>query len=123
MSLKCSSRIIGVIGLSEIRLDEKVRESDVNIHGYNIYRNDHESNGGGVAIYVKESLHEPTVKVITDKLELIELEFNPIHAKPCVIISWYRHPASGADDVSFDYLRDLLKEADKEERKRNDSDW
>ena len=56
------------------------------------------------------------MKIISNKLELIELEFDPIHAKPFIIISWYRPPTSGADDVSFEYLRDLLKEADKEEK-------
>ena len=59
------------------RLDETVRDSDVNVHGYNIYRNYRDSNSGGVAIYVKESLPGPTVKIVTDKLEIIELEFNP----------------------------------------------
>ena len=86
------------------------------IHGYNIYRNDRDINGGGMALYVKESLPEPTVNIISDKLELIELEFNPIHAKPFLIISWYRPPTSGVDDVSFKNLRNVLKEADKEEK-------
>ena len=86
----------------------------MNIHGYNIYRNDRDSNGRGLAIYVKESLPELTVKIISNKLEVIELEFNPIHAKPFLIISWYRPSTSRADDVSFEYLRDLLKEADQE---------
>ena len=31
-------------------------------------------------------------------------------------ISWYRPPTSGVDDVSFENLRDILKEADKEEK-------
>ena len=47
-------------------LDETVKGSDVNIHGYNIYMNDRDSNGGGVAIYAKKSLLlEPTVKMIS----------------------------------------------------------
>ena len=71
---------IDIIGLSETRLDETVRDSDVNINGYNIYRNDRNTNGGGVAIYVKESLSEPTVKIKSDKLELVALEFTPNHA-------------------------------------------
>ena len=73
---------IDIIGLSETRLDETVRDSDVNINGYNIYRNDRNANGGGVAIYVKESLSEPTVKIKSDKLELVALEFTSNHAKP-----------------------------------------
>ena len=52
----------------------------MNINGYNIYRNDRNANGGGVAIYVKESLSEPTVKIKSDKLELVALEFTSNHA-------------------------------------------
>ena len=86
------------------------------IHGYNIYRNNRDIKDGGVVLYVKESLPEPTVNIISDKLELIELEFNPIHAKPFLIISWYRTPTSVMDDVSLENLRNTLKEADKEEK-------
>ena len=31
---------IGIIGLCETRLDEMARDSNVNINGYNIFRND-----------------------------------------------------------------------------------
>ena len=54
---------IDVIGLCETRLDEKVADSDVSIAGYTIFRNDRDMNGGGVAIYVKESFPEPSVKL------------------------------------------------------------
>lgn len=89
-----SSKIMRLILLVTVKpdLDKTVRDSDVSIQGYNIYRNDRDSNGGGVAIYVKESLPEPKVKIISNKLEPIELEFNTIHAKPFLIISWYRPP-------------------------------
>ena len=54
-----------------------------------------------ITIYVKESLPDPTLKIVTDELELIELEVNPIHAKTFLIISWYRPPTSGVDEVSL----------------------
>ena len=107
---------IDIIGLSETRLDETVRDSDVNINGYNIYRNDRNTNGGGVAIYVKESLSEPTLKIKSDKLELVALEFTPNHAKPFLVMCWYRPPTSGVDDASFENLRDILRKVDKEEK-------
>ena len=42
---------INIIGLSETRLDSKVNNSEVSIHGYRIYRNDRGSNGGGVTVF------------------------------------------------------------------------
>ena len=68
-------------------------------------------------MYGKESLPEPIVKIISDKLEVIELKFNQNYAKPFLIINWYRPPSSGMDEASFEYLRNVLQEADREEKK------
>ena len=38
---------IDIIGLSEMRLDSKVTDSEVQINYYNIYRNDRNRNCGG----------------------------------------------------------------------------
>ena len=54
---------IDIIGLSETRLDETISDSEVSISGCNIFRNDRDVNGGGVAFHVKASLPEPTVKL------------------------------------------------------------
>ncbi len=42
---------IKIIGLSEMRLDTTISDSEVNISGYFLFRNDRDVNGGGVAIY------------------------------------------------------------------------
>ena len=107
---------IDIIGLSETRLDETVRDSCVNINGYSIYRNYRNANGGGVAIYVKESLPEPTVKIKSDKLELVALEFTSDHAKPFLFMCWYRPPTAGLDHESFKNLRDILRAVDKKKK-------
>ena len=69
-----------------------------------------------MAIYVKESLSEPTVKIKSDKLELVALEVTPNHAKPFLVMCWYRPPTSGVDNASFENLRDILRKVDKEEK-------
>ena len=102
---------IDIIGLSETRLDETISDSEVSINGYNIFRNDRDVNGGGVAIYVKASLPEPTVKIKNENLELISLEIAPQHAKPFLVVCWYRPPT--ADDA-FENLREVLKNLDRD---------
>ena len=102
---------IDIIGLSETRLDETISDSEVSINGYNIFRNDRDVNGGGVAIYVKASLPEPTVKIKNENLELISLEIAPQHAKPFLVVCWYRAPT--ADDA-FENLREVLKNLDRD---------
>ena len=81
---------IDIIGLSETLLDSKVNDSEVSIHGYRIFRNDRNSNVGGVAVYVRENLPEPIIKIKSDKLELISLEVSHnILAKSLHLVSWY----------------------------------
>ena len=84
---------IDIIGLSETRLDKTFPDSVLFMEGYRIYRKDRDGNGRGVAMYVKESLPEPTIKLTRDKLELIALEVSPSdHARPFVIVCWYCPP-------------------------------
>ena len=103
---------IDVIGLCETRLDKTISDSEVSISGYNIFRNDRDVNGGGVAIYVKTSLPEPTVRIKCENLELISLEIAPKHAKSFLVVCWYRPPT--ADDAAFDNLREVFKNLDRD---------
>ena len=108
---------IDIIGLSETRLDKTIPDSVVSIEGYRIYRKDRDCNGGGVAMKVKESLPEPTIKLSSDKLELIALEVSPSdHARPSVIVCWYHPPTAGVDDTSLENLREIRQNLDKEEK-------
>ena len=108
---------IDIIGLSETRLDSKVNESEVSIHGYRIFWNDRDSNGGGVAVYVRENLPEPIIKIKSDKLELISLEVSHnIHAKSLHLVCWYRPPTAGVDELAFEYLREILKGLNREKK-------
>ena len=66
-------------------------------------------------MYVKESLPELNIKLTIDKLELIALEVSQSdHARPFVIVCWYRPQSAGVDYTSFDDLRQTLKNIDKE---------
>ena len=68
-------------------------------------------------MYVKGSLPEPTIKLSSDKLELIALEVSPSdHARPFVIVCSYRPPTAGVDDTAFENLREILKNLDKGEK-------
>ena len=107
---------IDIIGLSETRLNEQIKDSEVNITCYCIFRNDRDENGGGVVLYVKESLPYPTVKLKSEKLELLTVEISPTQAKSFLVVCWYRPPTSGVDEESFENLRDTLKQLDKEEK-------
>ena len=74
---------IDIIGLNETRLDQTIKDQEIQIDGYQIFRNDRNIDGGGVAIYVKDSLPDVRVKLKCDELELLCLEITPSNAKAC----------------------------------------
>ena len=49
---------IDCTGLNETRLNETIKEQEIHINGYQIIRNDRNTDGGGLAFYVKDSLIE-----------------------------------------------------------------
>ena len=68
---------IDVIGLNETRLNVNIDYRELMIEGYKIFRKDCKMNGGGLAIYVKDSLDVIQVQQQMDNLELLSLEIKP----------------------------------------------
>ena len=62
---------IDILTLNETRLEPLIDDKEVTIPSYKIYRNDRNKNGGGVAIYVKDDLPEPKVRLKSSTLELL----------------------------------------------------
>ena len=107
---------IDIIGLCETRLDDKITDSDVSIAGYKIFRNDRDLDGGGIAIYIKESLPEPSIKLKNASLELFIHELEPEHSKSFFLACWYRPLTSGVDTQAFENLKNELKNLDQTEK-------
>ena len=72
---------IDVLTLNETRLEPLTDDKEVTILGYKTYRNDSNENSGNVAIYVKDDLPEPKIRLKSSNLELLCLEFTPRHSK------------------------------------------
>ena len=50
------SNNIHILAISETHLESSLDDSEVAIHGYNLFRRDRDKNGGGVAIYLKNHI-------------------------------------------------------------------
>ena len=87
-----------ILTLNETRLDNSILDCEVQISGYDIIRRDRNRNGGGVAIYIRESIPYMDRKdLIPDALESICIEIKKPKSKPMLISSWYRPPNSNID--------------------------
>ena len=104
-----SEENIDILCISESWLLPHTPDSFVSIPNYNIFRND-SGRGGGVCMYVKDSLkvnvislNLPSPSGIEDIYLSIQYEKHPSIIVGCM----YRHPK--ADAMSFDYINDVLQ--------------
>ena len=107
---------IDILTLNETRIEPLIDDKEVTIPGYKVYRNDRNKNGGGVAIYIKDDLPEPKIRLMSNNLELLCLEFTPRHAKGFLVIAWYRPHTPATDNPCFEAFREVLKCLDSEDR-------
>ena len=81
---------IYIIAITETKLDPGYSTQFTRINGFEHKREDKTSNGGGVAIYIKDSI---SYKLRKDSpyndLELICVEILPPKAKSCFVGAWY----------------------------------
>ena len=90
-------------------------DNEVSIEGYDIYRHNRDSSGGGVAVYVKDTLAQHKRDDIKDpNLEIIAIEIVPKHAKSYIVLCWYRPPTENTDVTTFEALTRIIKKLDAE---------
>ncbi|CAB4032681.1 RNA-directed DNA polymerase from transposon BS, partial [Paramuricea clavata] len=85
---------LDILVLNETRLDETISNSEISIDKYTLVRNDRTRHGGGVAMYIRNSinfnlrndLHDEALEflcVILDKIEFLGIENNIIGDLNC----------------------------------------
>ena len=84
-----------MFALNETRLDNSIRDIEIKIPHYVIVRKDRNRFGGGVAIYIHESL----MYTVLEHDSLTHLEAIPVliqlkNTQPIIFINWYRPPNS-----------------------------
>ena len=99
-----------VLCISETWLSEHVKDNDISIPGYNIFRKDRKhSLGGGVCIYVKENF---IVKIredlMFDEVEAVRVDIN-IGSTCYLVCCIYRPPSSTV--AYFDKMVDMFEKA------------
>ena len=106
---------IDILAVNETKLDKSVLDSYITTENYSEpVRSDRNRHGGGVAVFVKESI---SYSVRTDlpiggDLEIVCIEVKPKCSSPFVILAWYRPPKY--DTLSFTELEHVLKVLDSE---------
>lgn len=86
---------IHVLALNETLLDDSISDSELRVQDYDLLRKDRNRNGGGVAIYIQNSItYEVVNSEVFDSLELLLIKIRPKSSSPFLFMSWYRPPDS-----------------------------
>ncbi|CAH1252651.1 Hypp973 [Branchiostoma lanceolatum] len=89
---------IHVLGLNETRLSDTIPDSFVGIDSYTLYRRDRDRQGGGVGVYVKQTIpSQRRCELEQDDLEVCCIEIKPEKARKTLLACVYRPPTSGPD--------------------------
>ena len=99
-----------VFAASETWLDSTVNDGEVEITGFNVVRRDRNRNGGGVALYIRDSIAfnlRPDLAV--DGLEAVWIELLLPRTKGILVCSIYRPPA---DNGFLEKLESSLSKVD-----------
>ena len=87
-----------ILALNETRLDHSIPDDLVNIPNYDIIRNDRNRNGGGVCIYVGNTISYRNLShTIPDNLEAVVVEIRKPNSRPFIVSTIYRPPNSTVD--------------------------
>ena len=101
LKLLFEGKPVDVISINETRLDNTVDDPEMSIPGYDLFRKDRSSNGGGVALYIRKIFNTINKTHIANvDLEAVCVEILKPKAKPILIATVYRPPNSGSDYMS-----------------------
>lgn len=103
---------LDLLSINETRLDGTVPNESIYIPNYEIIRNDRNRNGGGVCIYVRDSVnYVDKSEIIPSEIEAACIEIYKPQSKSFVIISCYRPPNADAKNF-FENLQSIVTTLD-----------
>ena len=113
--LLVKNKKIDILVVNETKIDDKVEDQLIAINDYSLKRCDRNRNGGGVALYVKNTVNfKPREDFPNKSLELISIEVEPKNSFPFIILGWYRPPSSPGS--CFECLEENLRYFDGENK-------
>lgn len=106
---------VDILAINESKIDDLIPNNEINILGYNLVRKDRNRYGGGVVLYIRDSIPFSERKdLVPDHLEMLCVEVSRPYNKSFLISTWYRPPNS--DNDIFDKYDSFLCKCDSENK-------
>ena len=86
---------VDILSINESKLGPNDTNEAVNLPGYKLVRRDRNKNGGGVCVYLRDTInYKRRFDLENFELEIIVLEIFKPNCKPFLVVNWYRPPKS-----------------------------
>ena len=87
---------LDILTINETKINESVLDDEINISGFHLIRKDRNSYGGGVLMYIRETIpfSERNDLLTACSLEILCVEISRPCSKPFLVSTWYRPPGS-----------------------------
>lgn len=112
--------IFDILAVNETRLDDSVTDNMIAVKGYSVVRNDRNRRGGGVCVYLRNSINfKLRTDLISQTLEAVCVEIRKPSSKPFAVIACYRPPNSKighSDELFFKNFENLVAALDMEDK-------
>ena len=102
-----------IFGLSETWLDGSFEDGELAVSGYDILRKDRNRRGGGVAVYINQSIkYKRREDLECDEIEALWLEVKESQRGRVLLCNLYRPPSSpsSVDDQIYYMMKAALNE-------------
>ena len=110
-----SNKLPDIMSFSETRLNSTIPDSMIHVDGYDIIRKDRSTSGGGVCIYIRNTINYQSRHDLSPPvLEVKCVEISKPHSRPFIVVVVYRPPDASPD--FFIHLENLLKKIDNENK-------
>ena len=110
-----SNKALDILAINESKIYNQISNDEIHIHGFNIIRKDRNRFGGGVVLYIRDTISFSDRKdIIPDGLEMVCIQLNLPYNKSLLISTWYRPPNSHMN--IFDYWAGFLSKCDNEDK-------
>ena len=86
-----STILVDILAINESRLDYTLNVK-INIPGYVIERKDKNRSGGGVALYIRNTINYKRLPHQEDDLEFLLIQGSKSKLRPFIVGTWHRLP-------------------------------
>jgi hypothetical protein len=87
---------LDILAINESKINESISDDEISVSGFHLIRKDRNRHGGGVLMYIRETIpfRERNDLQTACSLEMLCVKISRPCSRPFLVTTWYRTPGS-----------------------------